>query len=838
MSSRIVRFAQASAALVALAALGVAPASAAQYRSLAQRTATLTAAEASARLCASGPADGASVDKVTFTAPAQGYLTAALRGGAGSDWDLGLVDAASGDHLNGAASLGANERTTAWLREGQEVSVQACRHEGAASVPLTLDFTEVTFSASEEAQKLQLVRVALPREGDAGRLQALGLDTTDHAGPGYQDVLLHSDADAQALRDAGFAYDVRVADVVEQDRQDRAVEKAAASSRRARLAARAIPSGRTSYRTLAEIQDELRRQAAENPGFVRLFSVGKTFEGRDILGMEIATDVTRTDDGRPTYVQIGTHHAREWPANEATLEFGLELINGFKAGDARLSRIVREARTLVIPVLNVDGFDATIVSERATLANPANQSNTYINQGRGAYKRKTCTTGDPVTEAIPCAVRANGDTAAFRDTGVDPNRNYGVDWGGPGTSSQRLSLVYHGPAPWSEIETDSFRRFIRDRQPTVLITNHTYSGLLLRPPGLSDFGPAPDEDRLRTLGDAMALQTNYLSQFSYQLYDTTGTTDDYLYFGLNSFSYTPEIGKEGFHPAYTTGFIPEYDGQPEVDDNGNPTGRKLGGLREAYTLAGEAAIEADTHSILEGTAPAGRTLRISRTFTYQTSRRPNDNGVQNPVQTITEPRQTDLTVPADGRFTWHVNPSRQPRDAGPGIWTLRCLDEGGNELERRDVTVERGQRLNLALTCGAGSTAAAPTPTQTTPPRACAVPDGFRFVSASRRGRGLRIRFSRKVANPVTIDVFQVRKGQRVQRKRVARFAARKAGFTWSGRFRSGPQKGRYVSNGSYYVRFSIKDAAGRSDVRRVTTERTRGTFRRQPAFFLKDACA
>ena len=54
----------------------------------------------------------------------------------------------------------------------------------------------------------------------------------------------------------------------------------------------------------------------------------------------------------------------------------------------------------------------------------------------------------------------------------------------------------------------------------------------------------------------MATETAYLSQFSYQLYDTSGTTDDYIYGALGGFSYTPEIGKVEFHPRYTTGFIP------------------------------------------------------------------------------------------------------------------------------------------------------------------------------------------------------------------------------------------------------------------------------------------
>ena len=153
----------------------------------------------------------------------------------------------------------------------------------------------------------------------------------------------------------------------------------------------------------------------------------------------------------------------------------------------------------------------------------------------------------------------------------------------------------------------------------MLFTNHTFSGLILRPPGTSVNGPAPDEQGLRQLGDAMAKETRYLSQFSYQLYDTTGTTDDYIYDGLGGYSYTAEIGLNEFHPPYTE-FQSEYDGVPETDDDGNPTGNKLGGLRRAYTLAGLAADQRD------GRQPRDRRTRATtspvRTASSRAPRRP------------------------------------------------------------------------------------------------------------------------------------------------------------------------------------------------------------------------
>ncbi len=812
---------------------------------------SVTIDDAKRQFCATRSVTGAGVERRAYTAPADGVLAARLSGSDSSDWDLAVLDRDNDQVINGSAGPGSDELATAIVSKGQAVTVQLCRRSGASSTAsLRLAFTAVVADRAQTDAKIRLVRVTTKSRFDAYRLSQLGLDTTDHPHPDHWDVMLYSDADERKLRQAGFTFVTREDDVVASDRANRLRERRARSSRRARAAASVgIPSGRTSYRTLPEHEEELKRLAQENPGLVRLIALPLTsWEGRQILGVEIAENVTSTTDGRPAYVQVGTHHAREWPANEATLEWGLELVKGYKEGDPRLTSIVKDARTYIIPVLNVDGFDATIQSEGlapgGNYVDPQNSGTVSGSQGigTGAYKRKNCRPLDASQPVVPgaCLARTFPATTANRDLGVDPNRNYGVEWGGPGTSSRVQSLVYHGPGPFSEPETEGFRRFLRDIQPSVLITNHTFTGLILRPPGTSTFGPVPDEERLRALGDAMARETDYVSQFSYQLYDTTGTTDDYLYDGLGAFSYTPEIGKVEFHPAYSE-FIAEYDGRPETDINGAPTGRKLGGLREAYTLAGATAINADSHSIIQGTAPAGRTLRITKSISYTTSERPNDDGVQNPVQTVTEPRNSTTVVPAGGRFVWHVNPSRQPRVAAAAAWRLTCEDGAGNVLESRNIYVERAQSVNVGLTCGAASSPTQPQPTQ--PPAGsggsnagtCVAPNGFRSVDVRQRGRGLLFSFSRTVRNPVTVELFQTATRTRViGTRRVARFTNRQRSFRWAG---LGP-RGRRLSDGVYYARFRMRDAQGRLDTRRVTAERRNGRFTKARGYYLIDTCA
>jgi hypothetical protein len=122
------------------------------------------------------------------------------------------------------------------------------------------------------------------------------------------------------------------------------------------------------------------------------------------------------------------------------------------------------------------------------------------------------------------------------------------------------------------------------------------------------------------------------------------------------------------------------------------------------------------------------------------------------------------------------------------------------------------------------------TPPAIAPPAACASTAGFRSVSARRRGRGLRIAFARRVASPVTVDVFQQSRGRRViDNKRVAHFVGRSRSFTWKG--------GKRLSDGGYFVRFRMPQGAGRRDVRRVALARRNGRFRARPPFYGRASC-
>jgi hypothetical protein len=141
------------------------------------------------------------------------------------------------------------------------------------------------------------------------------------------------------------------------------------------------------------------------------------------------------------------------------------------------------------------------------------------------------------------------------------------------------------------------------------------------------------------LGDAMAAQNGYTSQHAWELYDTTGSTEDWSYNATGGFGYTFEIGPDEFHPPF-----------PEVIDEYLGAGQYAGkGNREAYLIALANAVNPTAHSVLTGKAPAGATLRLRKSFATPTW----EGSIQDALNTTT-------TVGPDGRFTWHVNPSTRP----------------------------------------------------------------------------------------------------------------------------------------------------------------------------------
>jgi hypothetical protein len=397
-------------------------------------------------------------------------------------------------------------------------------------------------------------------------------------------------------------------------------------------------------------------------------------------GVELSDAVSAKDDGKPVYMLVGLHHAREWPSAEIAMEFAWLLAKGYGT-DAQITSLLKTERVVIVPVINADGFVASRgTAEDGFIPDPYDSTGGQIPDGDTvegvampfggnlAYRRKNC------DGPVPSLGGAERDYPCYYQWGVDPNRNYGEGWGGPGASPDPNTQVYRGDDQWSEPETQAVHEYSQTHPVTAIITLHNVAALVLRPPGLHTAGKAPDEDMLKALGDAMADATGYTSQYGFELYDTSGTTEDWNYAGQGSLGYTIEIGPEGgqFHMAYETGVVEQWLGPHTNPDDA--TSPRKGGMRLALLEAATAAADPTKHSIVTGKAPAGRVLRLTKSFDTKSS--PVCTFAQGYVSAGTIPA-ADCVAPGErrsqpdkleyttvvgksGRYTWHVTPSTRP----------------------------------------------------------------------------------------------------------------------------------------------------------------------------------
>lgn len=225
------------------------------------------------------------------------------------------------------------------------------------------------------------------------------------------------------------------------------------------------------------------------------------------------------------------------------------------------------------------------------------------------------------------------------------------------------------------------RELVSGHQVTMLISNHTFGNLVLRPPSTAGV-PAPrDEALLVTLGDAMAARNGYASIPGYALYDTSGTTEDWSYAATGGLGYTFEIGPTSFHPPFAD-VVAEYARN-----------------REAYVVALESAADDATHAVATGVARPGSVIRAHKKLSMQTVPVIVDElaGTTSAPRSFRDVLDSTITVGSSGAFAWHLNPSTRPASRASEAWTVSCEQPLGTVRARGRLVIARGERKTLDL---------------------------------------------------------------------------------------------------------------------------------------------
>ena len=282
------------------------------------------------------------------------------------------------------------------------------------------------------------------------------------------------------------------------------------------LAATDFPKGYEGYHTYAEMVADIKAVADANPSIASRFSIGKSYQGREIWAMKISDNVG-VDENEPEVMYDGGHHADEHMGVEMTLKIMHWLVDGY-GKDQRITTIVDTREIWIVFNVNPDGAEYDIAN------------------GRFHYWRKN-----------------RQPTPGSSYIGTDLNRNYGYRWGGGGrTSSNPQAITYRGPKAFSAPETRAVRDFLASRvvngrqQIRLSITFHEAGRLVMWPYGYTKTDipgdmTKSDRDALVHIGKQMAASNGYRPQQASDLYITSGTSRDYAYGVYRIYSYTFEL---------------------------------------------------------------------------------------------------------------------------------------------------------------------------------------------------------------------------------------------------------------------------------------------------------
>ncbi len=327
-----------------------------------------------------------------------------------------------------------------------------------------------------------------------------------------------------------------------------------------------------------ELSRLLQDYAAALPGLIKLSSIGKSHEGRDIWLVTITNSTTGPAEDKPALWVDGNIHAAELTASTACLYFLHQLATG--ADDPRLRHLLDTRAVYLCPRLNPDGAELALADRPRHIRSgtrPYPFDEPHIEgltvedvdgDGRVLYMRVPDPHGGhKKSEADPrlmvprepgefggsyyrlmpegtlkhwdgLQIKVNKDRE-----GLDLNRNFPAYW------RQEFEQSGAGPYPTSEPEVRAMVDFIA-RHPNIgaAVSFHTHSGVILRPMGTQSDDDMTPEDlwmykRLSELGSKLtgypAISTFH--DFKYHPKEVVTGTQDWVYEHLGALFWTVEI---------------------------------------------------------------------------------------------------------------------------------------------------------------------------------------------------------------------------------------------------------------------------------------------------------
>ncbi len=326
-----------------------------------------------------------------------------------------------------------------------------------------------------------------------------------------------------------------------------------------------------------ELEAALKKLAAAHPDLLRLASLGKSVEGREMWCMTINNPKTGSDRAKPAMYVDGNVHGNEVQAAEACLYTIWYLTENYGRID-KITKLVDEKAFYIVPSINPDGRAYWFTGPNTTNSSRSGKSprdddrdglfdedgyDDLNGDGQITQMRKKDPNGrfkvspeDPrllapiktgeIGEYEPLGTEGidnDGDGQINEDPpgGYDMNRNWPADWqpdhiqGGAGDF----------PVQWPEVQ--SIVSFILDHPNIAGVQSfHNAGGMILRGPGATTRQaayPAGDDRIAEEIGATGARMIPfYRNMVIYRdLYSVHGGFVNWTYEHLGIFSFTNEL---------------------------------------------------------------------------------------------------------------------------------------------------------------------------------------------------------------------------------------------------------------------------------------------------------
>ncbi len=304
----------------------------------------------------------------------------------------------------------------------------------------------------------------------------------------------------------------------------------------------------TDYHNYSEVVAILLALNQTYPDVVDVFSIGKSWQNRDIYCVRLTNE--SDSEPKPEVFFVGYHHAREPISAELPLYFVVYAATNYPLNET-IKELVNNSEIYIVVALNVDGFDLFEENDwQRKNARPTNEDyDPFVDEdppededGDGFIEQLIDYTNPQYPQFIRWEGTDNDADGRYAEDwvgGVDLNRNYDYMWeaGSPYPQSE----IYRGPSPFSEPETQAIRDLVLEHDFIYAISFHSGTELILYPWGYT-YDPPPDEARfIEVSADLSDITGGTPYEQSSYLYFTYGVWDDWMYGVAGVYAITCEI---------------------------------------------------------------------------------------------------------------------------------------------------------------------------------------------------------------------------------------------------------------------------------------------------------